>query len=188
MKCITWLASYPKSGNTWLRVFLTNLRRNAAAPASINELDAADMPHAANRSAFDAAVGYESGDLTHDEVDSLRPEVYLHYAVQAKELFFCKVHDAYTYLPDGRPLFPPQATAGVIYVIRNPLDLCASYTHHLGALSVDDIIAAMAKPRHVVEARCDVLEPQLRQRVPDVERPRFELGGRPRPPNPRCPL
>ena len=36
MKCITWLASYPKSGNTWLRVFLTNLRRNAAAPASIN--------------------------------------------------------------------------------------------------------------------------------------------------------
>ena len=46
--------------------------------------------------------------------------------------FFCKVHDAYTFLADGQPLFPPQATAGAIYLIRNPLDVCVSYAHFLG--------------------------------------------------------
>jgi hypothetical protein len=38
MNGIIWLASYPKSGNTWFRVFLTNLLRDADTPASINEL------------------------------------------------------------------------------------------------------------------------------------------------------
>ncbi len=32
MAGIIWLASYPKSGNTWLRAFLHNLMRNASEP------------------------------------------------------------------------------------------------------------------------------------------------------------
>src|SRR5690606_40856232 len=32
MGSIIWLASYPKSGNTWLRAFLHNLLRDAKAP------------------------------------------------------------------------------------------------------------------------------------------------------------
>lgn len=35
---ILWLASYPKSGNTWLRAFLANYLRNAAEPQDINAL------------------------------------------------------------------------------------------------------------------------------------------------------
>ena len=35
---IIWLASYPKSGNTWLRIFLENLFRNTQGPADINDL------------------------------------------------------------------------------------------------------------------------------------------------------
>jgi arylsulfatase A-like enzyme len=35
---IHWLASYPKSGNTWMRVFFTNLSRDSAVPAHINRL------------------------------------------------------------------------------------------------------------------------------------------------------
>ena len=34
---IMWLASYPKSGNTWMRVFLENLFRNEPEPISIND-------------------------------------------------------------------------------------------------------------------------------------------------------
>jgi len=30
---IVWLASYPKSGNTWLRVLLANYLRDASEPA-----------------------------------------------------------------------------------------------------------------------------------------------------------
>ena len=38
MSGIIWLASYPKSGNTWLRIFIENLFKNTAEPAKINEL------------------------------------------------------------------------------------------------------------------------------------------------------
>ena len=36
---IIWLASYPKSGNTWLRIFLENLFRNSRTPVDINDLN-----------------------------------------------------------------------------------------------------------------------------------------------------
>ena len=36
---IIWIASYPKSGNTWMRAFLHNLLRNPDKPADINKLD-----------------------------------------------------------------------------------------------------------------------------------------------------
>ena len=35
---LVWLASYPKSGNTWMRSFLHNLFLNPAEPVSINEM------------------------------------------------------------------------------------------------------------------------------------------------------
>ena len=38
MPGIIWLASYPKSGNTWLRAFLANYLSNPAKPLPINDL------------------------------------------------------------------------------------------------------------------------------------------------------
>ena len=35
---IYWLASYPKSGNTWFRAFLCNLQEDGEEPADINDL------------------------------------------------------------------------------------------------------------------------------------------------------
>jgi len=142
MKGIVWLASYPKSGNTWFRTFLTNFLRNGETPASINELDGG--PIASARRPFDEAVGYDSGEMTFDEIDRLRPEVYLHQACAAMETEFCKVHDAYTFLPDGRPLIPPEATSCALYFVRNPLDVAVSFAHHGGHRQFDRVIRNMA--------------------------------------------
>ncbi len=147
-----------------MRVFFTNLRRDGTAPADINRLDAAVMPHAADRSYFDGVVGYEAEDLTYDEIDELRPRVYQYQAAEAKQPFFCKVHDAYTFLPNGQPLFPPEATAGAVYLIRNPLDVCGSYAHHVGVSRRDAIIDSMADPRYTTAAGDECADPQLRQR------------------------
>ena len=127
-KKIVWLASYPKSGNTWFRVFLSNLLNNKQEPAHINELKETSIASA--RGIFDEITGLPSEDLTHEEVDELRPGVYRWQAGEADDLLFKKVHDAYTFLPDGRPLFPSEVTYAVVYFIRDPLDVAVSFAHH----------------------------------------------------------
>ena len=37
-KSIVWLAAYPKSGNTWTRIFLANDLMNADRPEPINQV------------------------------------------------------------------------------------------------------------------------------------------------------
>ncbi len=150
MKGIVWLASYPKSGNTWFRIFLENFQRDGDRPASINALSTSI---ASIRRKFDEALGYDSGELTFDEVDRLRPEVYLHQAREAAETLFVKVHDAYTFLADGRPIFAPEATAGVLYFVRNPLDVAVSFAHHSGGEDYDKIVHKMGNANY---SSCDV--------------------------------
>jgi hypothetical protein len=125
---IVWLASYPKSGNTWFRVFLSNLLNDKQEPVHINELKETSIASA--RGIFDEITGLPSEDLTHEEIDELRPEVYRWQAGETDGLLFKKVHDAYTFLPDGRPLFPAEVTYAAIYFIRNPLDVAVSFAHH----------------------------------------------------------
>jgi len=160
---ITWLASYPKSGNTWLRVFLTNLERDEEQGASINALEFVSWASA--RAHFDEAVGVKAGELTHDEVDLLRPDVYVYESRLREEPFYSKVHDAHVSLPDGRPLIPPEASRGVIYLIRNPLDVCVSFAHHLAIGDLDTMIGLMANPTHELSGCTLHLETQLRQRL-----------------------
>lgn len=162
MKNIIWLASYPKSGNTWFRVFLTNLLRDNDEPVDINQLDS--TPIASARKIFDEAVGIEASDLSHDEVDRLRPEVYRFLSDQAKETRFLKIHDAYTFIESGRPLVPLHATRGVIYFIRNPLDVAVSFANHSG-ISLDKSIERMNDESFCFSNKPGRLHNQLRQRL-----------------------
>ena len=161
MSGIIWMASYPKSGNTWFRVFLTNLRGEVGGPTKINDLDS--TPIASARDRFDDTAGIESSDLTHDEIDRLRPEIYTHLAEQAEETLFLKVHDAYTSNDKNIPLFPNEASAGAIYIIRNPLDVAVSNAHHSGQ-NIDTVILRMADEETVVCANPTRLHTQLRQK------------------------
>jgi hypothetical protein len=159
---IIWLASYPKSGNTWFRVFLTNLLQNADMPADINDLN--KTPIASARGIFDEAMGFEASDLTTDEIDRLRPELYIHLAENAKEPLFMKIHDAYIYVEDTRPLIPQKATQSALYFIRNPLDVAVSFAHHIGS-DYDTSISRMADDAFAFCQKSDRLHDQLRQKL-----------------------
>lgn len=140
---INWLASYPKSGNTWVRVFLSNLTQGAAAPVDINALAHASI--SSERTMFDAVLGYDTGDLSPEEITRLRPEVYRWMNAGLTGPVYCKTHDACIQLDSGAWLMAPEVTDQVIYVLRNPLDVAVSMSHHMGQ-PIDDIIALMAKP------------------------------------------
>lgn len=139
---IVWLASYPKSGNTWFRIFLSNLYAENEEPVSINELHS--TPIASSRSIFDDHTGVNASDLSATEIENLRPEVYLETSRLSDDILFQKVHDAWKITSSGKPLFPPEATRAVLYFIRNPLDVAVSFAHH-----------SMIDPRKMIERMND---------------------------------
>lgn len=158
---IVWLASYPKSGNTWFRIFLANLLRAEDAPVGINNLTTLG---ASSRDLVEEAVGYEISDMTADEIDRLRPAVYQHLADKAAETLFIKVHDAFTFVDAHTPLFPAAASRGAIYLIRNPLDVAVSYAHHAN-IGFKKTVDIMGRDTTTLSHRHDRLHPQLRQKL-----------------------
>jgi hypothetical protein len=165
MAGIVWLASYPKSGNTWLRVFLSNYWRDAPEPAHVNALDVPGI--ASSRVLFDRTLGLESERLPPDEIERRRPELYRTLAARSVEPVHLKVHDAYTFLPDGRPLLPPEATAAAVYLVRNPLDVAVAGAPFV-AQDLDVVASALADDALVlcrVGERMAELPPQVPQRL-----------------------
>ncbi|HFD11890.1 MAG TPA: sulfotransferase domain-containing protein [Crenotrichaceae bacterium] len=157
---IFWLASYPKSGNTWMRLFIANLNGEEEEAVDINELYTGSI--ASGRGWIDDVLGFDIGALSHDEIDQLRPDVYRWSAEQAESLEYHKIHDAYTTLADGRQLIPANATYGVLYLLRNPLDVAISFAHHSNC-SIDKAIDNMSNPQFAFCGGTKRLNNQLRQ-------------------------
>jgi aryl sulfotransferase len=160
---VVWLASYPKSGNTWLRILIANYFSGLDLPAGINS-SLLPAPEFRSRAAFDDLTLLESGMLTGDEVESLLPPVYADLTARLHETAFCKIHDAYVCNADGVPLH--SACRAVVYILRDPRDVAVSLAHHLGA-TVDAAIAGMNSSHAALAQTHRRQHPQLRQRLLD---------------------
>jgi hypothetical protein len=157
---ILWLASYPKSGNTWLRAFLANYLKNASAPEDINtlpEFALGDM----RIEPYLRVSGRTATELTREEINRLRPQVHRALATAGPNLVPVKTHSAIAVI-GGIPTITPEVTFGAIYVIRNPLDVAVSFSHHY-AIPLEQAVAAVcfkgleipAKDGHVVQVISD---------------------------------
>ncbi len=162
MSKIFWLVSYPKSGNTWLRALLTNYLKNQDAPANINEL--IGLPIASSRIWFDEWVGVEASMLDNELIANLRPAVYRCIAQELKETYFMKVHDAWSCTESGEALFPKDITAGVIYILRNPMDVAISYARFSG-ISIDRTVGNLCDPEFTIACSAKELDLQLPQHL-----------------------
>ncbi len=164
LRRFAWLASWPKSGNTWVRCLLSNFLSKSSEPVSINHLIGTP---AADRKTFDTFAGVTSSHCTDAEAESLRPRVYRLQAAAAIEaghddLLFSKVTDAYHDTASGEPLFPATVTAGAIYVMRNPLDVAVSTAFHWG---ITDMSVSVASLNHRAGTTAGQHDHQLRQRL-----------------------
>ena len=157
-----WLASYPKSGNTWIRLALQSLAQHGGR-ISFAEGDRW-FPIASAREPFDSMLGVESSDMTSAEIDTLRPRVYEALACEATVPLIRKVHDAWTMTPACEPLFPPAVTLGAVYVVRDPRDVAISYAHHCSQ-TIDRIIETMADPEAAMARSRRSMNTQMRQKL-----------------------
>lgn len=160
---IVWLASYPKSGNTWLRLLLANLAMPGDAAVDINAIDDRSGLAIA-RAEFDAETLLNSGTLTADEADLLRPRVLAVLAARTRSPCFVKIHDAWTLTPAGEPLLGRGVARAAIVLVRDPRDIAVSLSYHMGR-SIDRTIAFMADPAAAFAARTDRQRRQLRQKL-----------------------
>lgn len=130
-KNIVWLASYPKSGNTWFRMFLANYLTNSETPVSLEEIER--TPIASDAVGFEEVTGLNPFELTPDEVDVYRPELYQYLSENEETeagILYKKTHDAYIHNKQNVALFPAKVSKGAVYFVRNPLDVCVSYANH----------------------------------------------------------
>jgi hypothetical protein len=141
---ILWLASYPKSGNTWLRAFLANLVADRSLPLKPSELSAYGDAEARARP-YAELSGRASTELTAEELAALRMPVHALIAQRARGTQLVKTHN-FNGSFEGHPLVNWQVSAGAIYVVRNPLDVVVSMTHHFN-VTVDEAIERLGDDR-----------------------------------------
>jgi aryl sulfotransferase len=156
---IIWLASFPKSGNTWLRAVYTALRWGDQP--NINRLES---PSPAPRAIFDQALAVRSADLSADEVDALRPRADEAAASVFVEDMLWKIHDALFESPDGELVVSTRATRCALYLIRDPRDVAVSWAHHADVpLAV--AVEGLCSPQAALARSTRRLEDQVRQRL-----------------------
>ena len=141
MGAIIWLASYPKSGNTWIRALLHNLLVNEEKPVDINSLNWFCLGESKGEY-YSKLDPRPLTTISDREIAELRLKVHESLTLASPDSVFVKTHN-YLGEWEGVPLVNMDVTAGAIYILRNPLDVVISYSHHFG-VATDEAIAQMA--------------------------------------------
>jgi hypothetical protein len=130
MKSIVWLASYPKSGNTWLRMFLANYLMNTTQPLLLAKAHQFALGDA--MAILYSHIAKRPVDPTDDAaILALRPAVLRAIVANKADINLVKTHNQNMTLK-GLDLIPAGYTRLALYIVRNPLDLIISYADHYG--------------------------------------------------------
>lgn len=132
---LVWLASYPKSGNTWMRVLLSNLLAAGQGPQDINALDLR-FGIASARRPLEEEMLVDSVLLRPAELARARA---LLAPLASSAGIIKKVHDAYE-----QPVLG-QGARCALYVLRDPRDVAVSLAAHNGS-TLDRAIATLCDP------------------------------------------
>ncbi|PVA11208.1 sulfotransferase [Pelagivirga sediminicola] len=128
---IVWLASYPKSGNTWTRIFLANYLMNTQQPVPINQVHRFGMGDSIAKT-YRMVARDENVDLNDVHVTlRLRDKVLRGIIANGADVNLVKTHNIRS-LAYGTELIPPKYTRSAVYIMRNPLDMVLSFARHYG--------------------------------------------------------
>ena len=143
MPGILWLASYPKSGNTWMRAFLANLILDAPEPLPLKRISEI-CPSEPAEMWFQPLCDRPASELSAAQVAGLRQKAQERVVSLNKNVVPMKTH-SYFGEDYGKPIFSMEATFGAIYILRDPRDVLLSAADHFGK-TLDEMAIKMADP------------------------------------------
>ena len=135
---IIWLASYPKSGNTWVRIFLNTIFYTNNE-LNINNIKIKQFP---NREHFKNILD-DFGDIEGVIKNSLNAQ----YAINLdNKIKFLKTHSACW--KSNKGIFTNnENTLGVIHIVRDPRNIITSLKKHFGKINYESALKFMQDER-----------------------------------------
>ena len=131
---IIWLASYPKSGNTWLRFFIISLL--------LKENNEVSLKHLQGIKQFPTNYHYKNFNISKSNLGNLN-EISKHWIDAQKvinsdnKIRFFKTHNALIKL-DNNIFTNEENTLGTIHIVRDPRNVLTSVNNHFHHNSIEE--------------------------------------------------
>ena len=140
---IIWIASYPKSGNTWVRSFLSSYIYTKGRKFSFSDLDQIRAFPSDTEINF-LKKKYGKYKFTHmaENWDNFQKDI-----INKRKFTFLKTHNALVDVKNFS-FTNLKNTIGLIYVVRDPRDVAISYSSHLD-VDLKEITNHMINPNLV---------------------------------------
>ena len=123
---ILWLSSYPKSGSTWARIFLTNYLFEEREDPFANLSNIPSFP----RKNFFNFLEKKDFESLKDREKNFKQLIIAQERINLNgELNFLKTHNYFGTL-NGNNFSDTNNTAGFIYFVRDPRSVAISLSHH----------------------------------------------------------
>ena len=131
---IIWLASYPKSGNTWLRFFIVSLL--------LKENNAVSLKHLEGIKQFPTNYHFRDFNISKSDLGNLNKISKYWTAAQKiinsdNKIRFFKTHNALCKL-DNNIFTNEENTLGTIHIVRDPRNVISSVNNHFHHKSLEE--------------------------------------------------
>ena len=141
---IVWISSYPKSGNTWIRTFISTYYLSSNDKFDFNMLkNIQQFPHEKffNKKITDINSAIKNWDLAQNNINV------------KNELIFLKTHAALVKI-NNIPFTNNKNTLGAIYVVRDPRNVVTSIANHY-QLTFDESLEFMTNKKKFLMKKND---------------------------------
>ena len=133
---ITWIASYPKSGNTWIKLFLKSYFNSSNTNFSINP----KIDDIFSIETFPIAKEFKNLDIKYEDFAEIAKNwINMQSLINLNNKpNYLKTHNAMCSI-NNYQFTNDENTIGAIYVVRDPRDIAISYSNFLNK-EIDDTI------------------------------------------------